>query len=56
MMLKLLFHLMEKIAFTSIRSGDLEIYTMDIDGRNLKQITFGLGYDGGCFFSHDSKN
>mgnify|MGYP005850007315 CR=1 FL=1 len=45
----------KKIAFTSIRSGDLEIYTMDIDGTNLKQITSGLGYDGGCFFSHDSK-
>ena len=45
----------KKIAFTSIRSGDLEIYTMDIDGSNLKQITSGLGYDGGCFFSHDSK-
>ena len=29
----------KKIAFTSIRSGDLEIYTMDIDGSNLKQIT-----------------
>lgn len=45
----------KKIAFTSIRSGDLELWTMDVDGSNLKQITFGLGYDGGCFFSHDSK-
>lgn len=45
----------KKIAFTSVRSGDLEIWTMDIDGKNLKQITSGLGYDGGCFFSHDSK-
>jgi Tol biopolymer transport system component len=45
----------KKIAFTSIRSGDLEIYVMDIDGSNVKQITSGLGYDGGCFFSHDSK-
>ena len=45
----------KKIAFTSIRSGDLELYTMDVDGSNLKQITSGLGYDGGCFFSHDSK-
>ena len=45
----------KKIAFTSIRSGDLELWTMDIDGLNLKQVTFGLGYDGGCFFSHDSK-
>ncbi|HNR85869.1 MAG TPA: M20/M25/M40 family metallo-hydrolase, partial [Taishania sp.] len=45
----------KKIAFTSMRSGDLEIYTMDLDGSNVKQITFGLGYDGGAFFSHDSK-
>lgn len=45
----------KKIAFTSVRSGDLEIWTMDIDGSNLKQITYGLGYDGGAFFSHDSK-
>jgi Tol biopolymer transport system component len=45
----------KKIAFTSIRSGDLELWTMDIDGSNLKQVTNGLGYDGGCFFSHDSK-
>ena len=28
-----------KIVFTSNRSGDLEIYTMDLDGKNLKQIT-----------------
>jgi len=45
----------KKIAFTSIRSGDLELYTMDIDGSNVKQITNGLGYDGGSFFSPDSK-
>lgn len=45
----------KKIAFTSIRSGDLELWTMNTDGTNLKQITSGLGYDGGCFFSPDSK-
>ncbi|MCO5259856.1 MAG: M20/M25/M40 family metallo-hydrolase [Crocinitomicaceae bacterium] len=45
----------KKIAFTSMRSGDLEIYTMNVDGSNVKQVTFGLGYDGGAFFSHDSK-
>lgn len=45
----------KKIAFTSMRSGDLEIWMMDIDGTNLKQITHELGYDGGCFFSHDSQ-
>ena len=44
-----------KIVFTSTRTGDLELWTMDIDGKNLKQLTFGVGYDGGAFFSHDSK-
>jgi Tol biopolymer transport system component len=28
---------------------------MDIDGSNPRQITHGLGYDGGAFFSPDSK-
>lgn len=45
----------KKIAFTSIRSGDLELYVMDVDGSNLVQITDQLGYDGGAFFSHDSQ-
>ncbi|MEI6022216.1 MAG: hypothetical protein WCR21_13900 [Bacteroidota bacterium] len=45
----------DKIVFTSDRSGDLELWTMDIDGKNQKQITSGLGYDGGAFFSPDSK-
>jgi len=26
---------------------------MDMDGKNVKQITSGLGYDGGAFFSPD---
>ncbi|VDL69935.1 unnamed protein product [Nippostrongylus brasiliensis] len=43
------------IAFTSIRSGDLELWTMNIDGSNVKQITNELGYDGGSFFSPDGK-
>ncbi len=45
----------KKIVFTSVRSGDLELWTMDIDGSNLHQVTSGLGYDGGAFFSPDSK-
>lgn len=45
----------KKICFTSMRSGDLELWTMNLDGSNLKQITNELGYDGGAFFSHDSK-
>ncbi len=43
----------DKIVFTSDRSGDLELYTMNIDGSDVKQITFELGYDGGAFFSAD---
>lgn len=44
-----------KIVFTSIRSGDLELWTMDADGSNLHQVTHQLGYDGGAFFSPDGK-
>ena len=39
--------------FTSTRSGDLELYTMNIDGSDVKQVTSELGYDGGAFFSPD---
>jgi len=45
----------KKIVFTSTRSGDLELWTMNTDGTDLKQITFDLGYDGGAFFSPDSR-
>ena len=38
-----------------MRTGDLELFTMDIDGKNIKQVTFQLGYDGGAFFSPDGK-
>lgn len=43
----------DKIVFTSTRSGDLELWTLNIDGTGLKQITHDLGYDGGAFFSPD---
>lgn len=42
-----------RIVFTSTRSGDLELWTCDLDGRDLKQVTNEVGYDGGAFFSHD---
>lgn len=45
----------DKIVFTSDRSGDLELWTMNIDGTNPKQVTNELGYDGGAFFSPDGK-
>jgi len=44
-----------KIVFTSMRDGDLEIYTMNTDGSGVKRLTESLGYDGGAFFSADGK-
>lgn len=41
------------ILFTSVRDGDLELYTMDADGRNVKRLTQTPGYDGGAFFNPD---
>src|SRR5438132_1550710 len=41
---------------TEADSGcDQEIYTMDLDGKDLKRLTHTLGYDGGPFFSPDGK-
>lgn len=45
----------KKIAFTSDRDGDLEIYIMDADGTNVTRVTNHPGYDGGAFFSPDGK-
>jgi len=42
-----------RIIFTSLASGDLELWTMNPDGRDKQQLTERLGYDGGAFFSHD---
>jgi TolB protein len=43
------------IAFTSTRDGDLDIYTMKIDGTGVKRLTTELGYDGGPFWSRDGQ-
>ena len=40
----------DKIVFTSVHSGDLELYTINIDCTGLKQITHDHGYEGGSFF------
>ena len=37
------------------RDGDLELYSMDTNGKNVKRLTNEPGYDGGAFFSPDSK-
>ncbi len=43
------------ICFTSMRTGDGDIYVMKADGSNAVRITNNPGYDGGPFFSPDSK-
>jgi len=43
------------IIFTSTRSGDLELWRYDMKTRKYLQLTHELGYDGGAFFSPDSK-
>src|SRR5690606_41707755 len=43
----------ETILFTSLKDGDLDIYTMKTDGSNVRRLTNSEGYDGGAFFSPD---
>uniref|UniRef100_A0A914Z663 Uncharacterized protein n=1 Tax=Panagrolaimus superbus TaxID=310955 RepID=A0A914Z663_9BILA len=43
------------MVFTSIRSGDPEIWIYNFETKKFKQITHDLGYDGGPFFSPDGK-
>ena len=44
-----------KIVYTSMSSGDLDLWTMNSDGSHKRQITHTLGYDGGPVFSRDGK-
>ena len=41
------------VIFTSVRDGDLELYTMRPDGSEVTRITDAPGYDGGAFFAPD---
>jgi Tol biopolymer transport system component len=43
------------IVFTSLRDGDLDIYTMGVDGTDVTRLTDETGYDGGPFFSPDGE-
>jgi TolB protein len=45
----------KKIVFTSVRDGDLDLYSMNSDGSDVKRLTHTLGYDGGAFFSPDGR-
>jgi len=42
-----------KIIYTSLESGDLDLWTMNPDGSEKRQLTNRLGYDGGAFYSYD---
>lgn len=42
-----------EIVYTSKSSGDLDLWTMKLDGSAKKQITKTEGYDGGAVFSRD---
>ena len=43
------------VVFTSTRSGDLELYRYEVATGETIQLTDELGYDGGAFFSPDSR-
>jgi TolB protein len=43
----------DRIVYTSLASGDLDLWTMKPDGSKKKQITKSAGYDGGAVFSRD---
>jgi Tol biopolymer transport system component len=46
----------KQIVFCSNRDGNLELYIMDADGKNIRQLTHSPGcYNGGPFFSPDGK-
>ena len=44
----------KKIIYTSLVSGDLELWSMNPDGLGKQQLTNRLGYDGGAFYSYDA--
>jgi TolB protein len=44
-----------RIAFTSTRDGDMEIYSMAADGSDVRRLTSRAGPDGGPFWSRDGQ-
>jgi TolB protein len=45
----------KEIVYTSMASGDLDLWKMHPDGSKKQQLTKSVGYDGGAVFSHDGK-
>ncbi len=46
---------LKKIIYTSLSSGDLDLWSMNEDGSGKKQLTKSEGYDGGPVYSRDGK-
>lgn len=44
-----------KVVYTFTCNGNLDLYVMDVNGKNVNQITHEIGYDGDAFFSPDGK-
>jgi len=44
-----------RIIYTSMESGDLDLWSMKPDGSAKKQLTKSRGYDGGAVYSRDGK-
>jgi Tol biopolymer transport system component len=42
-----------RVVFTSLKDGDLDIYTMNVDGSDVRRLTTTPGYDGGPWWSPD---
>ena len=45
----------KRIIYTSLASGDLDLWSMGLDGGNPRRLTESSGYDGGAFFSPDGQ-
>jgi Tol biopolymer transport system component len=45
----------KRMIFTSLASGDLDLWSMNLDGSDPKQLTHEYGYDGGPVFSRDGR-
>jgi Tol biopolymer transport system component len=42
-----------RVIFTSVRDGDMELYSMNLDGSDVTRLTNRVGPDGGAFYSKD---
>jgi len=45
----------DKIIFTSTSSGNIDLFSMKLDGSDVKQLTHEQGYNGGAWYSPDGK-